>query len=256
MKPWGKKILAWEARESFAPRWYSLLINPYFITRSHLYRAVSRFAGQCSDGGTVLDVGCGNQPYRHLFANQRYVGIDIEGGGHSQSQKNVDAFFDGQRIPYGDGSFDAVIVTEVLEHAEDPEALIREINRVLKADGQLLVTMPFVWDEHEQPYDFRRFTSFEHRRLLERSGFAVTSLKKTTGVFASCAQLTSAFLIEAFAGLLDRFNLKFRYAYPLKKLLTLLVCFPFQLLGLLVDALFGHQGITLDYVVTAQKHVL
>ncbi|OGY51286.1 MAG: hypothetical protein A3J59_02340 [Candidatus Buchananbacteria bacterium RIFCSPHIGHO2_02_FULL_56_16] len=256
MKQIGKKILTWEAQGNFTPRWYSLLINPYFISRSSLYRAVNRFASQCSAGGTILDVGCGSQPYRHLFASQRYIGIDIEGGGHSQSQKNVEAFFDGQHIPYGDASFDAVIITEVLEHADDPVALIREINRVLKADGKLLVTMPFVWDEHEQPYDFRRFTRFEHQRLLERNGFRVVSIQKTTGIFATTGQLISAFLIELFAGGLDRMKLKFRYSYPLKKICTLVVCFPLQLLGLALDVVFRHRGITLDYVVIAQTHAV
>lgn len=250
----GQKILDFETDTNFRPRWYTIFLNPYFIARSRLYRAVAGFAKQGNPDAAILDVGCGIKPYRHLFAAQKYFGIDIAGGGHSRNQKTVDKFFDGRHIPYPDGQFDLAVSIEVFEHVEDLQTLIQEINRVLKKEGSLFITMPFVWDEHERPYDFRRFTSFGHKQILENNGFDVASISKTTGIFATGGQLFSAFFFEFFSALLDKIKLKFRYSYPLKKLFTLIICFPVQFFALLLDAVFSKKGITLDYVVIARKN--
>src|SRR3546814_6951319 len=42
----------------------------------------------------------------------------------------------------------------------------------------LLLTVPFVWDEHEQPYDYARYSTFGLKSLLERNGFNVLTQKK------------------------------------------------------------------------------
>lgn len=250
----GHKILDFEATINFQPRWYTIFLNPYYIARSRVYRAVQGFARTGNADDVVLDVGCGIKPYRHLFAAKKYLGIDIEGGGHSRSQKTVDAFFDGRQIPYNNNSFDTVLATEVFEHVEDLPTLVGEIHRVLRPNGRLFITMPFVWDEHEAPYDFRRLTSFGHRQLLAANDFEVLSIAKTTGICATSSQLFSAFFVELFAAGLDAIQLPFRFSYPLKKLFTLVICAPIQLLGLLFDAVLAKNGVTIDYVVVAKKH--
>lgn len=94
-----------------------------------------------------------------------------------------DYWFDGRQIPFEDSSFDLILCTEVLEHAEDPDKLVREMNRVLQPGGMALITVPSMWGEHETPYDFRRFTSFGVMKLLEQGGFSVlTALKEKAGI--------------------------------------------------------------------------
>jgi ubiquinone/menaquinone biosynthesis C-methylase UbiE len=66
---------------------------------------------------------------------------------------------------------DAVLSTQVLEHVADPLSVLAEFFRVLKPDGRLWLTAPFVWYLHEEPYDYYRFTSHGLRFLLERAGF-------------------------------------------------------------------------------------
>lgn len=247
------RISSWEDRQNFRPSWYSIFFNPYFIARWHLFKKIRAFAASVSDNKKILDVGCGNKPYKDLFKNDVYAGIDIEGGGHSRSSKKPDKFFDGQSIPYADEEFDIAISTQVLEHAQNPEKLLSEMARVLKRDGVLFLTMPFVWDEHEEPFDFRRFTSFGHRQIFTRTNLAIQSIQKTTGVFGTTGQLISAFLAEGFSTLVDKLPIKYRFKFALNKLFALMVCCPAQFAALVCDSLFLKKGITLDYAVTAQK---
>lgn len=137
----------------------------------------------------VLDVGCGGGIYRRFVNTNQYVGIDVEESGHNDEDKKVDRFFDGEHIPFGDGEFDLVMCTEVLEHALEPEKLTLEMKRVLKPGGVLFLTVPSMWGEHETPYDFRRYTTFGIRRLVETAGMELVSLQKEDPGTASFIKL-------------------------------------------------------------------
>jgi SAM-dependent methyltransferase len=118
--------------------------------------------------GRVLDVGCGDMPFRSMLpGDATYVGIDVaiaEDFGMAQSKDIVN--FDGRLIPFPDASFDCVLCTEVLEHAEDPVALLDEMKRVLCPGGVLIATVPFAARVHHAPHDFHRFTHFRLRKML------------------------------------------------------------------------------------------
>jgi SAM-dependent methyltransferase len=110
--------------------------------------------------GKVLDVGCGQSPYKFLLNKNktRYFGIDVV-----ESDKfgyhNPDVIpFDGKNIPFGNDEFDAVICTEVLEHVKDYQYLIDEIYRTTKANGVVIVTIPWSARYHYIPHDYFRYT--------------------------------------------------------------------------------------------------
>lgn len=227
----------------FRPKWYSVFINPYFINRRSLYSEIKLFAENVKNNYSVLDVGCGIKPYRNLFNTDNYVGIDIEGGGHSDDAKIVDKFYDGKSIPFSSEQFDNIICTQVLEHAEDPNALINECSRVIKQGGHIFISMPFMYGEHEAPYDYRRFTRFEHKRILEANGFTSVKINQTTGFFGTFGQLLSIYIFE---------SITFRSTI-LKTLLSILILGPMQIISLLLDFVFRKSGPTMDYVVTAIK---
>jgi len=227
----------------FRPKWYSIFINPYFIGRHSLYRAIQRYALTVSRDTRVLDIGCGIKPYRALFGTPSYTGIDIKGGGHADDSKTVDAYYDGAHVPFPNASFDAVLCTQVLEHADDPAAIVSEAARVLTPGGSAFFSMPFVYPEHEIPYDFRRFTRYEHTRLFAAAGFSDIQIFPTTGFFATFAQLFSIMCFEA---------IHFR-APILKALLTFFIFAPTQAFALFLDWLFRKPAPTLDYVITATK---
>ena len=71
------------------------------------------------------------------------------------------------------------MANEVFEHVFNPDYFLDEIYRVLKKDGKIIMTMPFVWDEHEQPYDYARYSSYGIKSILERHGFEVLEQRKS-----------------------------------------------------------------------------
>ena len=146
----------------------------------------------------LLDAGCGCKPYRKLFDHcSGYIGMDIENPGHSHEMEDIDVYYDGLHFPFEDESFDSVFSSEVFEHAQHLDQIIQEINRVLRAGGKLLVSVPFVWNEHELPYDYRRYTSCGIKKLLESHGFQVMKMSKSTGYVEMIFQLWMEYVRSA-----------------------------------------------------------
>lgn len=243
-----KIFLSIESHTAFSDRWYGIIFNPFYITRKQLFRAVEKFAKTITEDDRILDVGCGTKPYKKLFKSTEYVGIDIS------SEKSVDKLFDGVKIPYKTEKFDVVIATEVLEHALFPEKLISEMKRVLRPGGKLFITMPFVWPEHAVPIDFQRFTSFQHRRLLNKYKMKIISISQTTGTFGTCGQILSDFYYSELVKRIFGLSLSYGAKFILFRIVSFLVCFPTQFIFESLDILFRRKGITLDYVIVAQKN--
>lgn len=179
--------------EQFHPGLLALVINPFYFARASLRDAMVSFAPTLS--GRLLDVGCGSQPYRRYFQQVAYVGLDIDNEANRQAAV-ADYFYDGSRFPFDDASFDAVLCNQVLEHVFNPQEFLAEIRRVLKPGGRLLLTVPFVWDEHEQPYDCARYTTFGLRHLFEQQGLRWLEHHKLGGDASILFQLTNAYLFK------------------------------------------------------------
>jgi SAM-dependent methyltransferase len=126
--------------------------------------------------GDVLDVGCGQSPYRFLLDEQAtgYTGIDIFDAEKFDYDNPEIVAFDGEHIPFPDESFDAVICTEVLEHASNYQQLVDEIHRVMKDGAEAIVTVPWSARFHYIPYDFFRYTPSSLGTMF--AGFATSSI--------------------------------------------------------------------------------
>lgn len=101
---------------------------------------------------------------------------------------------DGCNLPFHDGEFDCVFASEVFEHIFNLENILGELNRVLKPQGSMLITVPFVWNEHEIPYDFARYTSFGIVDLLHRTGFEIIELRKSTLYVETVATMVTEYV--------------------------------------------------------------
>jgi SAM-dependent methyltransferase len=124
--------------------------------------------------GTLVDVGCGAQPYRPLLSSDvEYIGIDIadvkERFGYAIPGIR---YFDGDTWPVADTSADTVLATETLEHVVDPSRFIGEAYRCLRPGGKLILTVPFAARWHFVPHDYWRFTPSALALLIGKNGFA------------------------------------------------------------------------------------
>ena len=208
----------------FYPSWlFGIWINPYFIIRRGLLKGVKQISEKFV-GGKLLDVGCGSKPYKNLFKVNEYIGVDIENSGHDHKYSDVDKFYNGKQLPFSDKEFDWVFSSEVFEHIFNLDELLFEINRVLTDGGKLAFTCPFVWDEHEQPFDYARYTSFALNDLMVKHNFEIISLKKSTSYFETVMQMLAAYIYQ---------HCLPRHSY-FKIILTPILVSPFNIIGCLL----------------------
>lgn len=95
----------------------------------------------------------------------------------------MDKIYDGQTLPFGDGEFDSVLCTEVLEHCLNPQQVMREMARVLRPGGHALITVPMVIHHHEEPWDFQRFTRYGMEQLAAQAQLKVLWIQSRGGIY-------------------------------------------------------------------------
>ncbi len=179
----------------FQTPWFGFLFNPFFIIRRKVFKQVAKHAPSLK--GKMLDYGCGNKPYKELFTEVRtYIGLDIENEGHSHETEPVDVFYDGDIIPFEDATFDSFFSCQVFEHVFGLPDALKEIHRVLKPGGLGLVIVPFVWDEHEVPFDYARYAQFGLRYELELAGFEIVHHEKDSHFAQVIAQMFSLYFFQ------------------------------------------------------------
>lgn len=170
-----------------------------YVPRQAILSAVKESMHQFR--GDLLDVGCGQMPYRELIldANKnisRYIGLDLQNSSvHDTSI--ADLHWDGETIPLEENTIETAMATEVLEHSFHPAKTLKEIYRVLKPNGLFFFTVPFLWPLHETPYDAYRYTPFSLKMQLEQAGFQQIEIKSLGGWHASFAQMLGLWLCES-----------------------------------------------------------
>lgn len=137
-------------------------------------------ASLLSEKARVLDASAGKRPYATLFHRQTYESCDMPGGFYQQ-QHDFECFLD--NIPRPDDHYDAVALTQVLEHVPNPEVVLREIRRVLKPGGKLLLTVPLTAPLHGEPWHFFHFTHHAIFELARRVGCRVAECEKIGGAY-------------------------------------------------------------------------
>lgn len=152
-------------------------------------RAVARHAGAIA--GDVLDLASGAAPsYAPLLPKHiRLVSTDLSGG-----RGVVVADLD-QRLPFADGSFDTVLFFNAVYAVRDAAHSLREIRRVLRPGGSLLLSSPFLSNEMPEPHDYLRFTSEGLERLFRDAGFSSFTIEPYGERFSAAANLLHPFFL-------------------------------------------------------------
>ncbi len=147
----------------------------------------------------LLDAGAGTQRYRDACRHLIYVAHDFgryDGTGNRSGLQTgefnygrLDIVSDITAIPEPDNAFDIVLCTEVLEHVPHPEAALRELVRLVKPGGELILTAPFVSFTHFAPYHFcTGFSRYFHGDQLAACGLEILEMTPNGGFFDFVAQ--------------------------------------------------------------------
>ena len=141
-----------------------------------------------SVSGVIVNVGSGTRRYGPCVLNLDIARMD-----------GVDVIGTSERLPLRDEAFDGAILQAVLEHVEDGQATLAELNRVLRPGGAVFVEIPFMQGYHGGPSDFRRFTELGLQRELERHGFEVGATGVAVGPGSGAAWILSEYLALLFS---------------------------------------------------------
>ena len=132
--------------------------------------------------GNLLDLGCGNVPLYEAYKDYVTENICVDWENTLHKNKHLDFECDlSKPLPFSNGEFDTIILSDVLEHIPEPEMLWREMARILAKDGVLLMNVPFFYWLHEQPHDYYRYTEFALQRFVERSDLKLVNLRPIGG---------------------------------------------------------------------------
>lgn len=192
--------------------------------------------------GRVLDVGSKRSAGKGLFRMQegpgdRWFSLDINPAG----APDVLAF--AEHLPFPAECFDAIVCSEVLEHVAGPQAMLRELYRALKPGGRLLLSTPFMYPVHGDPYDYQRLTATRLRQLLAPYRRVEIEI---SGYFPS---IMGDVLRRALHGTSRRYAYKYLF-YPLLPVVFLLVqCERWAFFR----RLYGWEDTISGYMITVMK---
>ncbi len=149
-----------------------------FLIEEHLKSAESYFRG------TLLNAGCGDMTYEKFYLHKIEKQVRLDWPNTLHKKLHIDVFGSVMQLPFADQRFDIVLCTEVLEHIPNPEKALLEFQRVLKHGGTLFLTVPFLYQLHETPYDFYRYTYYGLKYLIESNGFEIKEFKARGEIIA------------------------------------------------------------------------
>ncbi|KPL11309.1 hypothetical protein AMJ85_03910 [candidate division BRC1 bacterium SM23_51] len=146
-----------------------------------VFELLRRHTPLVTDRLSVLDVGCGTGlVLEGLRPYARPVGIDFSRLAMGYCVKRgIERLVCGrvETLPFGDQTFDLLLALDLLEHIDDDAALLRELWRVCRPGGHVLISVPayrFLWSDHDEAlHHFRRYTRVSLKQLLRSTDFEV-----------------------------------------------------------------------------------
>jgi SAM-dependent methyltransferase len=140
--------------------------------------------------GKCLNAGAGARDISKLVDGE-VINQDIESGLHNE---NIHIYSPLHQIPIPDGLFDSIMCNAVLEHVVNPDEVMAEFYRVLKAGGHLYLCVPFLQPYHPDPTDYQRYTRDGLCTLVEKHGFTVLRTEPVHSVYHTLAWIVARWL--------------------------------------------------------------
>ena len=237
-------------------------LNPYWLDWLNQRRCVEQLVPHAR--GVLLDVGTSERPYGELFDGrvERYIGLDYPPALLDKQPalwsildracRSVDVFGDGNRLPFAEASVDTVLSTEVLEHLPEPRVAVREMARVLRPGGRLLLTVPFLQPLHELPSDYYRYTPSALEDMVVEAGLQPESIVPRGNFASAIGALCAQFLLRTLGAKELQSDGSVIPSGWRNVLLSPIYAFV-QLAGHLASKVSGDTAVALGYRVVARK---
>lgn len=161
------KVIPFLTRENKAPN--VCITNMGYLNHKHLDKSFQKSLPFLY--GVCVDVGSGNAIYKDVISEKvdEYIMVDKSSVHNHMFQTSKEKFIDAdiKDLPFDDNSVDSIILTQVLEHIDEPHKAMSEVSRILKKDGVLILSVPFIYQAHATPYDYFRFSEYGLKNLLK-----------------------------------------------------------------------------------------
>jgi len=191
----------------------------YSVLRYHVDKFFASKAQRFKKNDLILDVGGEKKNKKGQFDTSEYAGkvfyLNID------PQTHPDFLGDAAKMPVKKNYFDVVICSQLLEHVLSPTQVLKEILRVLKPGGMLLMSVPFLYRIHPDPVDYARYTDFYWKTNLIKLGFkkikienhgyffsVLTNMLKTYAKECQKNQIITSLLPTLMAGLFTQLAIK------------------------------------------------
>lgn len=237
-----------------------LITLKHWITQQNKQKRdqwIAEVAKGVAPGSRVLDVGAGGCPYRPLFAHCTYDAQDFVGLRPDQLNQGAYGVMkyvcDATAIPAPDASYDFVLCTEVLEHVPRPDAVIREVARLLRPGGTAVFTAPLGSGIHQEPHHYYGgFTPYWYQRVMGEVGFGRIAIESNGGSFQHFSQWCVWF-IKAVTPWQVGLSVGQRFLYIFIWLSTTPAVFGLLLLSRLLDKVDRESDFTVGYHVKGER---
>jgi len=169
---------------------YWWLAGKYLLITKLLKKVLDKQYKKGRKSLKILDIGCGPGNLSNNLSNIGEVfGIDVSLPTLKLCQKKYSNLINGKadELPIREGSFDIVILLDVLEHIADDAKVMKETFRILKPGGIVLITAPackILWGSHDEIYQhYRRYSLDEIKKVVRRAGFTIKKLIAFEAIF-------------------------------------------------------------------------
>ena len=161
---------------------------------------IASIAKNIPKNSTIIDISAGNRPYKHLFQHCIYKSHEFDGNndiidsfrGELSKNNDHDFYGDINSLPIPDESFDFVLCTEVLEHVPEPIQAIKELVRICKKGGNIIITTPFTSGKHQEPYHFYSgFSPYFYEYVAKLYNLHIIDLKSQGDFFKLMSWFTN-----------------------------------------------------------------
>ncbi len=226
--------------EALLPGFLLRALDPF---EARIRDEVELFAASLPADARVLDAGAGELRYAAAFARQRYVALDLAVGDAAWDYSKLNLLGDLEHLPLSDAVFEASVNIVTLEHVRRPQQVLNELARVMRPGGRLLLVAPLMWEVHQAPHDYFRYTRHGLEHLLTTAGFSIRRIDPVGGFFWLMARRSVNFLSFFQGGA----------SWVLFVLLAPVYGFLIPLLCYVLDGLDRKKDFTLGYVCEAVK---